>query len=230
MLKIHDWLKAGLCISTIMATVFYVANTLESQTVRPRVEAPPARVIIAVAPGAVGSAQTQITYTVQDPNLNPLPFINFYVYVSDSANCNGVTATVSSSTVGIIGGVGVFTAATTTSGAASITTSALLQTQGGSTITMMPVMASNAGTLTLGITDSAKTTWFPCALFPAQRFRIVGTQLVTANFGSIMLPYNIVGKWEDGIWKKFSQWIRQLINMYQSDAAFLEKVEIGGKL
>ena len=123
----------------------------------------PATVSFSAAAG--GSNVCEITVTVKDAAGNTLADVfNFDLWLSDAATGAGLTATSASGAV----------AAKTSSGAdlATLTSKKALRVQTLAT-----------GVYILSITDSAKTTFYPCAQVPGTGRTSVGTQLITANYG-----------------------------------------------
>lgn len=88
----------------------------------------------------------------------------FEIWLSDAATGAGLTA------------------ATATGGIAAVATFGIvwsIQTAAKA----LRVQANAAGLFKLAITDTAKTAFYPCALNLATGYVVVGTQLITANYG-----------------------------------------------
>ena len=122
----------------------------------------PALCTIAAAAGS--SNICNVTFTLKDGNgvaiTGPTTAL---VYLSDAASGYGLTATAASGTVQAKSASG--TDLTVVSAKKAIN-----------------VMCKADGTYILEITDSSKTGFYPCILIPGQKV-IVGTQLVTGNYG-----------------------------------------------
>jgi hypothetical protein len=122
-----------------------------------------------------GTNSTKIVVTALDLRGNAIPYAKFDFWLADTAG-GGVTTVAPVGTDGIVilGSVGSIASGLTT-------TTVGLQFP-------LSVIASGAGTVNFGVTNAAKTRWFPVAR-PNNRVsaRSTGTQLATANYGFILL-------------------------------------------
>jgi len=123
----------------------------------------PVKVTTAAAAGA--SNVSEVTFTVKngkgDTILKPTTLI---IHLSDAATGEGLTATTASGAV-----------------AAKASSGTDLSTLVSKKALMVQTKAN--GTYILSITDSAKTTFYPCATIPGSGEVVVGTRLATASYG-----------------------------------------------
>lgn len=160
-------------IFSLWILAFVLPLSLLSQTVTLPTRPPIDAFSFSYATGATN--QTKITVTALDRNRNAIPFVDFSFWLSDSASGNPVTATPGSfgNGIQILGSIGTIIQLTTNT--------AML-----SAIAVYDVRASNVGTVQFGVTDSAKTGWFPVARPRGPSSSVaVGAKLVTANYGII---------------------------------------------
>ena len=121
---------------------------------------------ITMTAAAGGANVSEVTYQVVDSDGNALAGVyNFVVYLSDAATGVGLTATSASGTVTAKAASGTVVGTSTAKKALTIQTLA-------------------TGAFILEITDTAKTTFYPCAVLPSTGQSIVGTQLATGDYGS----------------------------------------------
>jgi len=147
------YLRAGL------ANNFCADEVIESLD---QVHGQPASVTIAAAAG--GSNVCEVTFTVKDVNGTAMTVPTLLtVFLSDAATGVGLTGTSASGTV--------------QAKASSGTDFSTLVSKKA-----LRVQTKADGTYILEITDTAKTTFYPCAYIDGRKVT-VGTQLVTGNYG-----------------------------------------------
>lgn len=146
-------IKVGLANESAASEVIESLNAVHSN---------PATVTIAAA--AAGTNVCEVTYTVKDINGTAMTVPTLLtVYLSDSSAGTGLTATSASGTV--------------TAKAASGEVFGTLTSKKALTVQTLA-----NGTFVLEITDTAKTTFYPCC-YIAGKAPTVGTILATGNYG-----------------------------------------------
>lgn len=124
----------------------------------------PATVTMAAAAG--GSNICEVTFTVKDAAGATIAAVHHIdVYLSDAATGQGLTGTSASGTV-----------------QAKSASGTDLQVYSAKKALRVQTLAT--GVYVLEITDSAKTTFYPCVVHPLTGKVIVGTRLVAGNYGA----------------------------------------------
>lgn len=120
---------------------------------------------VTFSPAAGGANVCEVTMTVKDARGNTIAGVfNLDIWLSDAASGAGLTATTASGAVAVKTSSGVDLATLTSKKALRVQTLA-------------------TGIYILSITDTSKTAFYPCAQVPGLGKTIVGTQLVTGNYG-----------------------------------------------
>jgi hypothetical protein len=120
---------------------------------------------VTMAAAAAGSNVCEVTFTVKDGSGATIAAVhNLDIYLSDAATGAGLTATSASGTV-----------------TAKASSGAVINIQSAKKAITAQTLAT--GVFILEITDTAKTAFYPCVVAPATSRAIVGTQLVTGNYG-----------------------------------------------
>lgn len=123
----------------------------------------PASITFAAASAAANIAE--VTITVKDAAGATIASVfNLDVWLSDAATCAGLTATAASGTVTVKSASG-----------------AVMGTDTAKKALRVQTLAS--GVFILEITDTAKTTFFPCATLPSTGATEIGTILATGDYG-----------------------------------------------
>lgn len=121
---------------------------------------------ITMAAAAGASNVCEVTFTVKDAAGATIAAVHhFDLYLSDAATGAGLTATSASGTV-------------TNKTASGV----VLDIQSAKKAVRVQTLAT--GIFILEITDTAKTAFYPVAVLPATGKAVVGTQLITANYGA----------------------------------------------
>lgn len=120
---------------------------------------------ITMAAASAAANVSEVTFTVKDADGNTIAGVQqFDVYLSDAATGAGLTATTTSGTVTVKSASG-----------------AVIDTQTSKKALRVQTLAT--GVFILEITDTAKTAFYPVAILPATGKAVIGTQLITANYG-----------------------------------------------
>jgi hypothetical protein len=121
---------------------------------------------VTISAAAGGANVSEVTFQAVDSAGQALAGVfHFKVYLSDAATGVGLTATAASGTVQAKSASGTDIGILTAKKALEVQTLA-------------------DGSYILEITDTAKTGFYPCAVIPVTGQPIIGTQLVTADYGS----------------------------------------------
>jgi hypothetical protein len=158
------------------------AGYVYAQTVKTSTDRPIRAFTFAYATN--GTNSTAITVTCLDANGNFIPYAHFDFWLSTSGDGGSITTVVPVGTDGIVilGSIG--------------TATNLLTTTGAGLAFPFSVQADATGKAKFGVTNVAKTLWFPVAA-PSGRTnsRAVGTKLVTGNYGFILWGEITRGLW-----------------------------------
>lgn len=165
----------ALIVAALAFSLFAAPLMAQTVTVRTR---PEIKQFLFAAANGDATNQTYVTVTAKDANGNPIPFAHFLFYWSDSAAGVGITATASSGTSGLLIGTGAGSAT------GSLINDVTAATPNVATSRVpMHVATSSAGTVVIGVIDSAKTLFYPVAMrLDCNCAPSVGTKLATANY------------------------------------------------
>lgn len=140
-----------------------------------KMDAAPSRVIpgvvgrgipfnFAISAAAGAANVSNVTFQLEDIGGNAISAVyEFDLYLSDSSVGNGLTATTASGGIAAVAASGTILGVLTTSKALKVVTNA-------------------SGVFALAITDTSKTTFYPCAVLQGMPVQ-VGTRLTAANYG-----------------------------------------------
>ena len=121
---------------------------------------------ITFAAASAASNVSEVTITVKDAAGSTIASVyNIDIWLSDAATCAGLTSTSASGTVAVKSASGADIGTYTAKKA-------------------LRVQTLVSGVYILEITDSAKTTFYPCATLPSTGETEIGTQLASGDYGA----------------------------------------------